>query len=499
MSDPKVPLGGGQDGVNPKGTFQPKPGRVFSSHAILRQECTSTIISSLNGGMAKGRRRPEGIRTKTISAQGIAGQQGVNFIEKILLKMGSRWTPSGANEVGIDGYIELFDPTSRVSLGLTLAVQSKVVSSIREVAEEFRYSCDASDLEYWLKGNIPVILIVSDPETEQGYWVWIQEVFKEWRPGQSPSVLFEKSRDRFHSDSLTDLVRVGAPLRGLYLPPRPKPERLWSNLLRVDALPTVLFVAETALGSRAEVWAEIKKRKASVESGWILWERKILSFEDLSTRAWADICEPGTVERFQTAEWSESDDREKRRLFVQLLNRTLRAQLYYRLRYWPKEDCFAMTGESRKQSYQSLKRSSGLTVVSQFSSQGKDGRTFDYRRHLAFRGQFRRLDGEWYLEVTPTYRFTHDGERRDRFHESRLKKIKELEGNRAVLSCVLFWADFLQPEKGLFADPQPPIVFGELKTINVGVGIDDKSWKQNDPDTASLDEQSDQQGLLLLE
>ena len=67
--------------------------------------------------------------------------------------MGSRWTPSGANEVGIDGYIELFEPASRVSLGLTLAVQSKVVSSIRDAAEEFRYSCDSSDLEYWLKGK----------------------------------------------------------------------------------------------------------------------------------------------------------------------------------------------------------------------------------------------------------------------------------------------------------------------------------------------------------
>jgi hypothetical protein len=446
--------------------------------------------------MAKERRQRRGIRSKTISAQGITGQQGVNFIEKTLLKMGSRWTPSGANEVGIDGYIELFDPASRVSLGLTLAVQSKVVSSIRDAAEEFRYSCESSDLEYWLKGNIPVILIVSDPETEQGYWVWIQEVFKEWRPGQSPSVLIQKSRDRFHSDSLTDLVRVGAPLRGLYLPPRPKPERLWSNLLRVDALPKVLFVAETALRSRAEVWAALKKGKARIESGWILWEKKILSFEDLSTRVWEDICEPGTVEGFETAEWSESDEGEKRRLFVQLLNRTLQAQLYFSLRYWPKEDCFAMTGESRKQSYQSLKRSSGLTVVSQFRSKSKDGRTFEYRRHLAFRGQFRCFDGEWFLEVTPTYRFTHDGEQLDRFHESRLKKIKEIEGNRAVLSCVLFWADFLQPETGLFAAAQPPIVFGELKTINAGIGIDDNSWKQNDPDAASLDEQGDQLGLL---
>src|SRR5579875_1297942 len=130
----------------------------------------------LNGKMAKGRRGQRRIRPKTISAQGVTGQQGVNFIEGVLLKMGSRWTPSGPNEVGIDGYIELFDRASRVSLGLTLAVQSKVVSSIRDADVEFSYSCDPSDLEYWLKGNIPVILIVSDPETDQGYWIWIQEV-----------------------------------------------------------------------------------------------------------------------------------------------------------------------------------------------------------------------------------------------------------------------------------------------------------------------------------
>lgn len=76
--------------------------------------------------MAHRRQKQSGVHPKTISAQGIAGQKGVNLIEAILLKMGSRWTPSGPNEVGIDGYIELFDPTSRVSLGLNLAAQSKV-------------------------------------------------------------------------------------------------------------------------------------------------------------------------------------------------------------------------------------------------------------------------------------------------------------------------------------------------------------------------------------
>ena len=71
-------------------------------------------------------------RSKTISSQGLTGQRGVNLIERIVLEMGSRWTPSGPNEVGIDAYIELFDTNSRDPLGLTLAVQSKVVTAARQ-------------------------------------------------------------------------------------------------------------------------------------------------------------------------------------------------------------------------------------------------------------------------------------------------------------------------------------------------------------------------------
>jgi hypothetical protein len=449
--------------------------------------------------MARSRRKHAAARPKTISAQGLVGQKGVNFIESILLKMGSRWTESGANEVGIDGYIELFDPSSRVSLGLTLGVQSKVVSSIRDVVEDFRYTCDPNDLEYWLKGNIPVILVVSDPDTNQAFWIWIQDVFRDWKPGQPTSVVFKKSQNRFDASALSNLVGIGAPARGLYLAPPPLSEKLWSNLLGVDGLPEVIFIGATLLSGVAEIWEVLNKRNNRPQSGWILWEKKIVSFEDLSTRTWEGICEPGTIEGFETTEWSESQETDRKRLFVQLLNRTLRAQLDSRLRYWPKEDCFAMIGEKRKQSYKSLKRTSGLSVVSKFTSKSKDGRLFEYRRHLAFRGQFRYLDDSWFLEITPTYRFTSDGFKLDRFHESRLKKIKEIEGNRAVLSCVLFWANFLQPDDGLFSVPQPAILFGELKTIDINVGIDDKSWQQNDPETADLDQQGSAQGLLPME
>jgi hypothetical protein len=189
----------------------------------------------------------------------------------------------------------------------------------------------------------------------------------------------------------------------------------------------------------------------------------------------------GTVEGFSTTEWSESSEPDRQRIFVQLLNQTLKAQINPEVRYWPKEDCYAVFGRPRKLSYQSLKRSSTITVISQFSATSSDGRQFEWLRHMAFRGQFRFLESQWYLEITPTYRFTRDGYALDRFHEDRLKGIKRIEGNRAVLSSVLFWADYLRPKATLFGGNPPPLEFGDLLTFPCHVGIVDQAWLSDDP------------------
>ena len=132
----------------------------------------------------------------------------------------------------------------------------------------------------------------------------------------------------------------------------------------------------------------------------------------------------------------------------------------------------------------SLIRPSKITVVSHFSKTAADGRHFEWFRHLAFRAQFRRLEDTWFLEITPTYRFTSDGLTLDRFHLDRLKGIKRIEGNRAVLSCVLFWADYLRPRTNLFNGSPPPLQFGSLVTFDSGVGIVDQEWLSDDPEFA---------------
>jgi hypothetical protein len=429
------------------------------------------------------RRRGRRSGPKTISGTGITGQKGVNLIEGIVLEMESRWTPSGPNEVGIDGYIELFDPATRKALGLNLAAQSKSATGVgADPKPTFDFWCAPADLEYWLAGNMPVILVVSDPASKEAWWIPVKDYFKDWTPGSPTTVTFKKDEQRFTKDSFKALVALAAPKPGLYLAPARKTERLHSNLLRVDAYPERIYFADTECRWPSDVWALLRKSHHDPDAGWVLKGKRFISFHDLSEEPWRAVCDGGTVESFPTTDWSDSADPDRQHLFIQLMNQTLRAQLRDGVRYWSKEECFALTGKPKKLQYQSLKRRSKITVISQFSHTAKDGRTFEWRRHMAFRSQFRLFDGQWCLEITPTYRFTEDGYELDRFHEDRLKGIKQLEGNRAVLSCVLFWADYLRPKADLFADAPPPIRFGDLVTFEAPVGINDTQWLSDDPE-----------------
>ena len=109
---------------------------------------------------------------KTVTPQTIIGEQGVNLIERRCLEMGYLFHPRRVDH-GIDGHIDLVDPGSGAVLNQTLLVQSK--ASDRpfpgETDQLFRYVCDDRDLDLWLSGNAPVILVFSHPNrTRRGGW-----------------------------------------------------------------------------------------------------------------------------------------------------------------------------------------------------------------------------------------------------------------------------------------------------------------------------------------
>lgn len=443
------------------------------------------------------------LKPKTLTWQARLGQRGIALIEDIVLEMGGRWNPSGTLESGIDGYIELYSPETGHALSLFLLVQSKAVKDDfpGETPQGFEYPCSARDIEYWLKGNAPVLLVVSRPSTREAYWVSLKKYFADPGRRASRKVRFDKSRDRLTSKSLPDLVEQAAAAdAGVHLGPRPKDERLVTNLLEIVGFPPFVFTASTSFRHPGELWKEFERVGVRAPGGWILKSKQIIGFHDLEEAPWPEVCDQGSVEKFDVREWADASDLERAHDFVRMLGRLLQEKLFPTVRYRDDLECFVWTasrsGKKQQAPYGSLKRNSKIAVFTPYTTKSKDGRLFTTYRHMAFSTRFKRFDSRWYLEITPTYVFTRDGRSLDRFHASRLSGIKRLEKNRAVLSQVLFWADLLQRERDLFSPRDSGLRFGELKALELPVGIEDEVWLKREPEEPSEEELSETTGSL---
>lgn len=420
---------------------------------------------------------------KKIHHNSVIGQQGINFIEKVVLDMGFVWYPTGAMEAGIDGIIEIRDAKNGEVTNSIIQVQSKATqgSLQAETADGFDYLCEENDLEYWLRGNAPVILIRSRPDTKEAYWISIKDYFKEPEKRKTRKIHFDKKQDRFADTSKAALMDLAIPRdAGIYFAPLPKEETLYSNLLEVNYFPEHLYIAETKYRTGKEIRAELQKLNATVGGEWIPKYKSILSFSNLEEHPWDKICDVGSLEIHEAAEWAYSDDSDKRHDFVQLLNRCLRDKTWKQdLRYSERHECYYFRAthdlSPRKVKYQSIVNKTPRTVFQGYLSK-RDSTKIAYYRHSAFEEKFVLYDNQWYLEITPTYYFTRDGSYPDPYYEDRLTGIKQLEKNPAILGQVIMWADYLSKEDDLFKPEYPFLKFGELLTFDSDLGIHDKLW-----------------------
>lgn len=436
---------------------------------------------------------------KKITQQASIGQQGVNLIERIVLRMGSTWNSLNASlDAGIDGQIELVDPDTREATNAVIRVQSK--ATIRAFPGEtdggFDWPCDERDLDYWMSGNAPVILVVSRPHLEEAYWVSVKDYFASPERRKAKRVRFDKQSMRLTKDSYRELAALAIPKdAGIYIAPRPREERVYSNLLEVSGLPDRLWLAETDLRRPGDVYARL--REAGVEAPeFLLKDKRILAAHDLSEPPWSGFVDRGTVEEFDASHWSKSDDPDLVRRFVELLNHCLMTRcrqigverrkdddMYY---FAPTEDLTA-----RVVPYRSVKETAERRVFQPYTYTSSDrAGEVSYYRHSAFFGQFRRYDGQWYLEIEPTYFFSSDGRRRHPFYESKLKGIKKLEKNGTVLGQVVMWAALLrgreENDEGMLGPaPYPFLRFGPLATFAIPIGIDDTAWLPNEEGAAA--------------
>lgn len=442
---------------------------------------------------------------KKITNESLLGQRGINLIEECVLSMGFGWHPTNqAVEAGIDGHIELRNPESEQALNLIVAVQSKARTAFSgETEDAFTFYCDQRDIDYWLQGNVPVILVVSRPDTKEAFWVNVKQFFLDPAIRQSRKLVFNKARDRFDANARSRLFDIARPDTGLYLAPLPKVEQLLPNLLKLVIRTNHVCIATTAHRDPRDLIRTFQASHSFPERDWILHGGQLVSFQRLDQAPWTDVCDVASVQYKPTASLSESADPDERRLFVRLLNRCLEAKCRPHGIYFDMKQAlfyFANTENlrTRRLAFQSTARQSSRTVFEAYRD--KETKQIRFCRHLAFHGHFRPLGGLWYLEVTPTYRFTRDGHSPDRFADDRLKGIKRLERHRAVLGQLLTWVEILTKSGDLFRTDYPHFDFQRPSTLALGVGIDDVEWfgKEDPEEAANLNSEEAASGLLFI-
>jgi hypothetical protein len=426
---------------------------------------------------------------KRLTREQILGETAVQFIGRRFLDMGFPWHPTNAPlDAGIDGFVEIRDVQSGEATNAWIAVQSKGRTTLeKETAASFEFTCTPRDLDYWRRGNMPVLLVVSRPERNEASWVSVKDYFRNDPARQgSRRIVFDKTANALTSAATGQLLQlVQAAGAGTYFRPAPKRERLHTNLLEVKRLPQLIYWARTALRDPTDFRGQLQKQMQYPPREWFFDSKLIYSAHDLRDEPWASVCDIDTVDWVEATRWASSDDPKEQRLFVWLLNECLRSFAgKIGMRRYSKEDealYFKKTSDlsPRVKRYRSRQQWAERIVFREYRSKTNPSKIF-YYRHAGFEPRFRHFDGRWCLEINPSYLFTSDGENTHPYHEEYLAKIKSIEGSGAVGGAVVMFASLLRDREGLFADNYPHLGFGSLLEGDLNVGIDDKFWSKDD-------------------
>jgi nucleoside phosphorylase len=258
-------------------------------------------------------------------------------------------------------------------------------------------------------------------------------------------------------------------------------EESFANLILLRHFPEALYVAPAHASNRKSVWAQFNQDSSKTEhvpNAWTIHENMLYSLVDPERSRLRSVIDVGALECLDAREWAVSSNSDWRRLFVQLLIGALRDDLWTQgVRYFKDQDVYAFMGRPdeppRRLKYPNLRVRSTATIVAHYDRTSKNGTVHRYLRHGAFQGRFRFLGGSWYLEITPTYRFTYNGKDLDWYHESLLSGIKRFERNRSVLSQLLIWqailrAPWTRADRGRLLEFAPLISLPFYSEVNEG-------------------------------
>jgi Domain of unknown function (DUF4365) len=412
-------------------------------------------------------------RRKKVTRQTLIGEGGIAIIARRVNEMGYLYHDRRVDH-GIDGEIELVDPNGD-ALNLVVMVQSKASTrpGAFETTDSFQWTADPADLDYWLSGNAPVIVVLSRPADDLAWWFDVRAEFGDPRRRAERTVTISKRNHSFDKSAAAAIMRIGMPRdSGIFLASPPKRELLTSNLLPIEAWPDTLFIAPAAVADYAEGWERLKKTRDHA-AGWILHDGLVISFGDLRTSPLQALCDGG-VERHESADWATSDDDKTVYQFADLLRRTLvsdrgRDVQWHQARHHVH---FRATDNRKRRVVGRGNGKRGRTVFGPHYSKTEPERV-SYYHHAALSPRFRRIDGAWFCLLGVDYCFTRDGKNEASFSDSLLAGIKRLERHPAVIGWTRMWEGYLQ---GDLLTGDSLLTFGSLLTFEVHRGIDDAWW-----------------------
>jgi len=422
----------------------------------------------------------------------ITGGRGISLLANRVFEMGHVFQETGDLEAGIDGFIEIRDPETEEATNLTLAVQSKATANrfAAETEDSFEYRVEGRDLQYWLSGNLPVLLVVSRPQSDEVYYKSIDEYFSSANRAKEKKIIFDKTKDRFDETAGEELVSLARPQdSGLHISPAPQDEELISNLLPVRHYPDTVFHAETDYRRPGVIWTEAKESGIDIPGEWILHNKRIWSVEDPRETSLSKFCDPPTTETANFAGWASSRDRDRKTNFIRLLKECLRQRLrHIRVGYNSKKKIYYFWSghdlSKRKARYQHHNGTKPhQTVFEGYPDHSKDEEKVNFYRHRAFQGYFKRIEEKWCLEITPTYYFTIDEYEPHTDGGKLVSNVKRFEKHESIRNQVEFWGYQLQRDS--FESGYPHLKFAPLKNFNLDRGIDDQHWR----DSGSVDEE----------
>lgn len=107
----------------------------------------------------------------------VIADQSANHVERFIIEEGHTAQRLAA-DCGYDLVMQTFDGQGYAEPGLVF-FQLKAAESLTRSGENFSYDLDVRDYNLWRVEQMPVILVLFDATDRRGYWVHVQEYFRD--------------------------------------------------------------------------------------------------------------------------------------------------------------------------------------------------------------------------------------------------------------------------------------------------------------------------------